>query len=174
MKTLDQSIVKDIATDLIKANGETTTLDIKREARNRDFWAKQDDVSAMVSGLVSTGNLEVNDDNGNYRTYVTPTVATDDDIHDSTNLLDDDDDDTTATVVPVTTPSTVVIHRDGSSTPVKPITKALTQKGDWEVSSTTDDTIQYYLKDITRDAVRSAYAKLVDVKFVNVRAKKIK
>ena len=44
-KTLTKADVFDVASDLIEANGSTTTLDIKKELRNRGFFALQADVS---------------------------------------------------------------------------------------------------------------------------------
>ena len=68
MKNLTDSAVIDAALDLIKKNGKTTTLDIKRALRTDGYFATQGNISVIMNTLYSSNNLEfVN--NGTYREY---------------------------------------------------------------------------------------------------------
>lgn len=76
--------VKKIAEELMKANGSTTSLDVKNELRTRGHWAKQQKVSDFMKALHAQYPDWDTSNNGTYNTY----FLTDD--------SDDDDDDTTS------------------------------------------------------------------------------
>lgn len=67
-----------------------------------------------------------------------------------------------------------------SPTKIKPATTGTASSmikgnvGDWEVNSVTDKTVIILGGHLTRDAVRSAYAKATGAKFADTRARKIK
>lgn len=66
----DQDVLN-VATKLIKKNGQTTTLEVKQELRNQRFWAVQADVSGVMDALAESGLLEHNF-GAPYRTYTLP------------------------------------------------------------------------------------------------------
>jgi hypothetical protein len=67
-KTLTKADVFDVASDLIEANGSTTTLDIKKELRNRGFFALQADVSDYMVQVCSEEDWDFTF-NGAHRVY---------------------------------------------------------------------------------------------------------
>jgi hypothetical protein len=71
-KKLDPLIVRSAATTLILAEGNTTTLRVKKFLRQRGYDARQTDVSQwmLVIGLWENWAIE---DNGIHRTYFFPT-----------------------------------------------------------------------------------------------------
>jgi len=166
MKNLTKVDVLNIAAAIITANGEATTLEIKNEARNQGFWAKQAEVSGLVSELINEDQLAVKGDNGihrfyevgvSYNTPVAPVVATAS---------------TPVTQTKPTTPSYTVTHLDGTQTIVKALTQNLLKAGDWEVSSTHSTEVLHFLGQLTRDKARSAYRSITGVKFATTRSKR--
>ena len=175
MKTLTKQDVLDIAANQVQTKGETTTLEIKQEARSKGFKANQSDVSGLVSELVSEDLLGVITNNGIYRVYcIGPNYIAPVAIQVATA---DPSASAPVVVVKPSTPSTPnykVKHQDGTITPVKALTENLTKSGDWEVSSTENDTKLWFLGQLTRDEVRSAYRKALNVPFTTTRTKHIK
>ena len=156
MKTLTKLDVLAIAAVLITSNGEVTTLEIKNEARNQGFWAKQLEVSKFVAELIFEDQLAVVNDNNIYRIYSTGSAYTSNPV----------------TAIPASTPVSTVKHFNGTQTITKAITSNLLKAGDWEVSSTTHPDVLNYLGEMTRDEVRSAYAKATGAKFADTRSKR--
>jgi hypothetical protein len=70
MKSINRDIVRQYAHALITLNGSTTTLDIKRSLRQRDFWVKQEDVRNLMLDITSKdGDISYTDTNGMFREY---------------------------------------------------------------------------------------------------------
>ena len=163
--------VQNIAISQIDLNGQTTTLEIKKEARAKDLWAKQDEISGLVSDLVNEGVLEVIGDNGIHRFYNKGVNAT------ATAVADPSASAPTTQVTPApvvaTTPAHVVKHKNGTSQSVKALTANLVKKGDWEISSTADTQVLYFLGKLTRDEARGAYRSITGVKFTTTRSKRV-
>lgn len=177
MNQLTKQDILDIATELVEINGVTTTLEIKLEARNKGFFAEQATVSSLITELVKEGQLAVSGSNGQYR-YITLVVtaalsSTDDQSASTTVSLGSA---TAPTTPAVTTPTTAVQHRDGNITNAKPIPSTLTKTGDWVVTSVDSTEEMYFLGDISRDAARSAFAKLSadNVTFTSTRSSRLK
>jgi len=175
MKDLKKNDVLKAANILILANGQTTTLEVKNLLRTDDFYVKQANVSSLVQELVDDDELKITGSNGIYRTYISVHPVDDDDEKSeiissgtSSSLSEKKDND------PVSTPVITVKHRNGNITPVKPITRLLTKKGDWEVTSTLSSDCMYFLGSLTRDEVRRAFATLELVPFYCTLAKHIK
>lgn len=61
------------ATAQIKANGSTTTLDVKNKLREDGYWAKQAEVSQLMRKLFTDGKLQsTNDMSRQYQIYTMP------------------------------------------------------------------------------------------------------
>lgn len=163
MKNLSKVEVLAIAAQIITNNGEATTLEIKNEARNQGYWAKQAQISGLVSELVSEDQLAVKGDNGIHRFYEIGVAY----VGTAQNT-------TPAPVAKPTTPQHTVSHQDGSKTIVKALTQNLVKNGDWEVSSTESTETLYFLGDLTRDEARGAYRTITGVSFTSTRSKRVK
>lgn len=74
-KNLTTDVVKEVATELIEENGQTTTLEIKTALRAVGYWTIQSEVSRMMDQLAQEGEF-VWQDVGGYRVYNFPVVAT--------------------------------------------------------------------------------------------------
>ena len=82
---LTEDTVLQVATDLITANGSTTTVDVKRELRKKDYEAFQSQVSKIMMDLYGAGKLaSTNDPGRDYQIYDLPkngaAAVTNDDI----------------------------------------------------------------------------------------------
>lgn len=73
-KPITEDVVLGIATEQINQNGSTTTLDVKRELRNKgEYTAFQWEISQMMQNLFSQGKLaSTNDPNLPFQTYDLP------------------------------------------------------------------------------------------------------
>jgi hypothetical protein len=69
---LEKEIVKVVAENLMIQYGSTTTLDIKNRLREKQYFALQTDVSALMDEISTEEGWEY-DDNGIYRTYYATT-----------------------------------------------------------------------------------------------------
>lgn len=69
-KELHKEDVKNVAFLLIELNKKTTTLEIKSELRDMDYFAEQATVSTFMNQIyLENDNLITFDFNGRYRTY---------------------------------------------------------------------------------------------------------
>jgi hypothetical protein len=157
MKTLTASDVLAIATDLIAStNSDITTLDIKKEARNRGFFAKQSDVSMMTQELIREDRLEVKGDNGTFRFYNLPVNAP-------------------ATASSITTAGVTVKKHDGTLLNINSIAPTSATTGDWEATDSNGTSAIFFNGvSFTRDEVRCAFSKMTGAAYVDTRAKRIK
>lgn len=73
-KKLDPVVVRFVATTLILANGNTTTLEVKRSLRQRGYEARQADVSQWLFVIGLWENWYIND-TGTFRIYSFPSFA---------------------------------------------------------------------------------------------------
>lgn len=65
------------STALIKANGATTTLEVKKKLREDGYWAKQAEVSEIMWKLYGEGKLQsTNDMSRQYQIYTMPEPET--------------------------------------------------------------------------------------------------
>lgn len=60
MKQLTKDVVQEIAELQMVSGGWTTTLGVKTELRNMDYWAVQADVSRLMGELAEDGVFEMN------------------------------------------------------------------------------------------------------------------
>lgn len=154
MKTLTKDVVKTTVLDLIKKNGETTTLDIKKVLRAEGYWATQKDVSRMVDDIYAYMNLTFDDSRG-YRVY----SEFDNYVGSATSVS------VTSTIK--TKVATKASYKDA-------VEVASPSNGDWEVRDKSTHIIRYFEADIPEYAVRYAFYKLTDVRFADTRAKRFK
>ena len=69
-QAITSDIVKEVAEKLMESNGQTTTLEVKKELRNRGYWAKQKEVSDLMFDLSNTEDWDVqNAASGTHRLY---------------------------------------------------------------------------------------------------------
>jgi len=179
MKNLSKEAVKQTAEELINDDGCTTVLDVKIALRAEGYFAKQGEVSALLFEIANEEGWVI-EENGTYRTYSFKDnggccgSCSDGDDDDNNNYycppnhFDDEEEDHIPTGTPIS-------HKDGVIVYVKEKTSASRKEGDWEVRDAFDNCPVFYFDPIyTRDEVRSAYAKLVEVDFVFTRARKFK
>lgn len=68
MKTLNKEIVKRVAENLLIDNGKTTTLEVKKKLRARNYFALQADISLFLAHISEEEGWDY-DCNGVHRTY---------------------------------------------------------------------------------------------------------
>lgn len=69
-KTLDKSVVKEVAEDLMDKNGQTTTLDVKTELRKQRYFATQDEISKLMFEIGNEEDWDIqNSANMQHRIY---------------------------------------------------------------------------------------------------------
>lgn len=149
MKNLSKEAVKEVAINLSKLNGVTSSKEVKEQLRIDGYWATQSSVSALLNNLVTENILKFTS-NGTFRVY---------------QLVDD---------VPQIQSTYKYVMKNGTVIPI--ISAQNASIGDFQAYSTTDDTVLYIPKssNYTRWNVRFAYSKLIGVPFINCRACKIK
>ena len=90
-KQLRKEDVKNVAFLLMDLNGNTTTLEIKDELRDMDYFAKQQDVSNLMIEIFNENDDKLDFDfNGRYRTYYFK-VDSDDLIEEDDKEVDEED-----------------------------------------------------------------------------------
>jgi len=129
--TLIKDIVKATAEELIKDNGDTTTLEVKRELRLRGFWATQDEVRRFMDEIASEENYDVQN-NGQFRSF--------------SKIISNPNSQMTVTITPRFDCKQILQLDETDIT-----------TGDWKVSSTQNQFVIYFDKKYTRDQVRCAY-----------------
>lgn len=137
-----------VAADLINQNGSTTTKEVKEALRKNGFTARQVEVSSFMDELAKIDDeLAILSDNGTYRTYgAIP-----------------------STLQPVfASASSTATQATGILT--TPLNAAV--KGCWEVNAAVrSSVVMYFDSNMTRDAVRQAYAKATGIKFADTRSR---
>ena len=68
MKSINESLVKEVAIELITKNKVTTTLDVKNHLRGLGYLANQEEVSIYLRNLSDIGVLSFTQ-TGPYRLY---------------------------------------------------------------------------------------------------------
>jgi hypothetical protein len=68
---IDRDAVKAVALQLIRANGATTTLEVKNQLRNQGYLAYQEEVSLYMEALAWEEGWEF-EFNGRFRFYFFP------------------------------------------------------------------------------------------------------
>lgn len=70
MKTITRDVVREFANSLITLKGSTTNLDVKNALRDRDYFAKQDQVREFMLDITShDGKIGYVDSGEGYRIY---------------------------------------------------------------------------------------------------------
>ncbi len=138
-----------VAADLINQNGSTTTLEVKSVLRKNGFTARQTEVSNFMDELAKIDDeFAIVSDNGTYRTYGAVPSA--------------------------------VANQNTSSGPTAVFASVSTTgslntavKGCWEVNAADNksNVVMYFDSNMTRDAVRQAYAKATGIKFMDTRSR---
>ena len=68
MKSINETLVKEVAIELISKDKVTTTLDVKSHLRGLGYWTNQEEVSIYLKNLADTGVLSFTQ-TGPYRLY---------------------------------------------------------------------------------------------------------
>lgn len=156
-QTMDRSDIEEVFNELIDENGETTSNDVKKELRNRGFWATQAIVGPALREIADEQGNDW-DFNGVYRTYTAP----------GTNMSP-----TPANPFAGLVPANAV----SSSTPKKrnpaspqdrePIDTPVS--GDWECSDLGSNPV-FFKGTLTPTQARYAYSLSEGTPYVNVRS----
>jgi len=202
-KQLTTKDVKNVAVLLMKMNGNTTTLEVKTELRENNYFATQEDVSEAMMELSEDLSWYFHD-NGTFRTYFLTNAdlevflseldEDEDDELDDNNLddldLDDDCDDDDCDCnkkgklkvnyysQPTATQSNVTYTNDyhikRDGTKISTIDPKNVRKHDWRVSSPLTTKILYFDGNLSRDEVRYAFYKICGLqKNANYNAERI-
>lgn len=161
-KTLTKADVFDVASDLIEANGSTTTLDIKKECRDRGFFALQADVSDLMQQVCNEENWNFSY-NGVHRVYTNKPAPAQTSVTASSGLRA-----AAAKTRPVqSTPVTTATGPSHTTRSGRVITsyqdKSEAKSGDWKAYSVIDGAELYFPGVYTRDDVRLAYKALLKI-----------
>jgi len=161
-KVTTKADVFDVASDLIEQNGSTTTLDIKKEMRNRGFFALQADVSSLMINICDEEDWTFTF-NGVHRVY-SDKVATTTSVNIGNNsnaLRAAAGQNTVQQINVVKQPSHTATGRSYTKRTGKVITafndKSDASRGDWKAYSVVDTREIYFPAVYTRDDVRLAY-----------------
>lgn len=65
----DKANIQRVASTLITLNGSTTTLEVKEQLRQEDFWAEQSTVSAVLQQIAKDENYTVSVDSTSGKTF---------------------------------------------------------------------------------------------------------
>lgn len=154
MKNLTRTDVFFTAFELIKLNGQTTSLEVKNELRTQDFYAIQKDVSKFLYELGETNELQFTT-NGLYRIYILSKP--------STNVAD----------------LCQLGYTTKKGNKVLVITKAEASSGDVyayaiDPSSGALHELYFAAGTYSRSIARYAFQKITGINYIHCRAKKIK
>lgn len=169
MKTVTLGDVQKVAQDLITANGNTTTLEVKRELRNQGFFAIQNEVSSAMDYLNQSGILDFTN-NGMWRTYyeknTVPVKVTAASVYGTIKRIVKAKGSNSTIQVTLTS----YTRRDG-----KVIESVNSGDPDIKfiVTSTASSETMYFPRRYTKDEVRQAFAKIQDVHFHTTRVSKV-
>jgi hypothetical protein len=163
---------------LIHTNGTTTTLEVKNELRNLGYFAEQSKVSEIMEILFTETTNYVRDNSKTNHFVYSWTVSHELNVGGYASKLDDssDDDDDDTVIVPVLVPVSVVDSKEPTNiyytdTHAK---NHFSLDGDWVVfHKDGNNEVHIYNEILTRDNVRSQYAKLNHCKIQDVRSKRL-
>lgn len=163
-KVTTKADVFDVASDLIEQNGSTTTLDIKKEMRNRGFFALQADVSSLMIDICDEEDWSFTF-NGVHRVYSDAPVAKSTNTapqqtgNNSSALRNAAGQGQQSNVIPQTQhAATGKSHTKRSGKVITAFADASEAKGgDWKAYSVIDPAEYYFPSVYTRDDVRLAY-----------------
>ena len=184
MNNLTLDSVKDIAESLIASAGSTTTLEVKKELRQKGYWAKQSEVSKHMNDIALSEGWNWHD-NGTHRTY-------DKSINTTTTTPSLGYSTSSGSMYSRSTNSKSSSYRSLKKTPRlyptgnahvgsgyyqtrdgRRICIATNATGNWEVTNM-HSTATYFSADHNRDEVRLAFSKMSNVKIQTVLAHRIK
>lgn len=182
-KSITKDAVKEAAEDLIKQNGETTTLDVKNSLRNSGYFAKQDEVSQIMLEIGTEESWQINN-NGIYRIY-----SFDQNVGSisggnqfgKTNYANQTSSNSGQFSQVASQPNfrnsniQSYVIRKGPKKGTTIYSKSVRDAGDWKsYSKTSNSPEMYFSSKYTRDEVRIAYSKIVGIKFQDVLASRRK
>lgn len=186
-QAITKDIVKDVAEDLMEKNGQTTTLEVKDELRNRGYWAVQDEVSNMMFDLGHEEDWDIqNDPTGTHRVYSND--ESDDDtsiftVNTSKNKSSGSSKSVSATSkrgrrklqAPhgVAQGDRAYTRRDGQQVQLHDDPFSLS-KPYWKVTSTRSNVTLYADGQYPRDMVRGAYRGICGTHIHTVRSQRVK
>lgn len=152
LKTTDKIAVLIVACDLMKQNGQTTTLEVKNELRNQGYDARQMQVSQFMSELAGEEGW--------------PSV--DSQTTGITNLPNH------LIYSPGTSGlATAPVPSSSSKTTTWTFTSGVI--GDWEVNSVTNSTVIFVSGVVTREQARQAYLNAVPgTKWADTRSRRVR
>lgn len=154
MKTLDTAAVRLAAMQLIHANQQTTTLEVKGILRDLGYRAFQQEVSDLMDQVAQDLPLSVST-NGSYRIFSLPTPAAATATQNTSSM---------------SRPSTMFQYITRTGYVVEGSDQAV-EDTDWVVTSTDVSDVAYFSDENTRDQVRQAFAHQYGVHFHTTRAR---
>lgn len=175
MKNLTKADVYDVALDLIEENGSTTTLNVKNELRNRNFYAKQADVSEFMIQIADDENWLFTY-NGVHRVYKIGSGNSTQSNTSLSNQLKNTGKQKSATNSFTKNGVSGLSYTKRDGTCVETIDKQDSETGDYRVWSTVVNDELYFSssKGYTRHDVRFAFAKITGSDFNDTRVKTLK
>lgn len=191
-KTLTKLDVKNVALLLLKINGETTNLDIKKELRDNDYYATQEDVANWMIEISEEDEIDFSF-NGTFRMYYSDTTKDtsvgdvnvvsagtikdkfwsdeeDDDLDENDSISDA----SIATFVKGVVTSGDVYVNKKSGNIITPFDASNLPAACWKVESNDTDKVLYFDASLNREEVRYAFYKIANLsKGSNYKASKI-
>lgn len=155
-KTLSREDIEDAFDSLLQSKSTVTSLSVKKELRERGFWATQNEVGAAVREIAGANGYDW-DFNGVFRTYYKPgTMQSTSPSYQSVGTIKS----APSPKAPPASPA----DREPIDSP---------SLGDWEVSDVNDPTTKLYFKGmLTAAQARYAYSLKTNVEYVDVRSRR--
>jgi hypothetical protein len=155
-QNLDRADVESVMNDLLNKNGQTTSLEVKEELRNRGFWATQAVVGTTLQEIAEDNDVPF-DFNGVYRTYYQPG--------------------TQMSPTPATAPATSVAPAAPPvRQPVNPQDRdplATAEVGAWQCTTADGSNPLYFKSTLSAEQARYSYHLVTGEAYVNVRSKRV-
>lgn len=150
--TLNQTDIEDTFNELIEANGQTTSKEVKDKLRNQGFWSTQAIVGAALRDIALAAGNDW-DFNGVYRTYYEPN-----------------------TQMSPTSASPNLISVKQKKQPLDPQDREPVDQpetGDWRCSDVNSSGQLYFESKLTAPQARYAYSLVTGVNYVDIRSTRV-
>jgi len=167
-----------IMTDL---NKTVTTLEVKNKLREMGYYAEQNEVKSFMNDIYNDTLLYVRANSDNYRYFIyafkdnstySQTVDVDDnnniivdDMNGMSNTLDEVDEQKIDDVAEIMYTTNGVYHFRNNNTD---------KENFWVVNDYGQNEFHIYDENLSRDNVRSLYAKSTNTPFIDVRSRRLK
>ena len=175
-KLIGDKIVRDVAYRLICRNGNTTTLDIKNELRDRGYWAQQGEVSSLMNEIYDKEGWDFTT-NGMHRIYfiindVGPHDDEDDDEDDGDPWWDIEEDDDQVSLQGGGGIAGDDVSQGGDDVSDGVVLDGKVS-GRWECYNGKDTRKEYMDGSMSRSRARWEYHKIVGMPYNIVRARRV-